>query len=352
MTESAVQVNRGGRRNLIDFDKVLSMRGEVYGLLAIWIVFFHISGRVAVPLQPGLITPLIKMGNIGVDLFLLISGYCLSISWQKNHNLKTFYVKRVKRLLIPYFVFSIPFYIWKVFSRYSNKSLMMKIVYFFYDLSFASFWRNGNQDCWFVAAILLFYMLFPLVYKIINHSFSSFIIFFGSVLLFNLVGYFFISVYAYSSIAWVRFLPFLLGIGFYVYGNDYSVPTIIKTIFVLLAIIFTFVFPIRDLYINYLNENLGGRNELLWFLYIFLLPGILFLIHRGISFVFPSLRKLLSIIGNLSLENYMVHLYLLKINDFYFKKQEVGAWLYLIIPVMTLALCLLYNFVFNIFTRK
>lgn len=47
-----------------------------------------------------------NIGHVGVDIFLFLSGWGLSYSYTKN-NLKTFYVRRIKKIVPLYLLTSI-----------------------------------------------------------------------------------------------------------------------------------------------------------------------------------------------------------------------------------------------------
>lgn len=103
------------------------------------------------------------IGSIGVEIFLLLSGMGLYFSYTKNKDIGAFYKKRYTRVLIPYLMYGAV--IWfisdiimlgKDFSRY------------LFDLSLFSFWQGGNKRLWFIAAIVVFYALFPLFYEVVT----------------------------------------------------------------------------------------------------------------------------------------------------------------------------------------
>ena len=119
-------------------DIVLKYRNEIYGFLALWILFFHIEGNVGMPINIPLITPFLQKGNSAVDVFMFLSGFCLCLSLRREFDLKKFYTKRFKRVVISYLIISIPFFIWKSFEEFSSN----RMAHFLYDLSGLSFWFN------------------------------------------------------------------------------------------------------------------------------------------------------------------------------------------------------------------
>ena len=137
--------------------QVLNLRNEIYGFLALWILFFHVETRVGMDLTIPILTTFVQIGNFGVDVFLFLSGYCLCLSLKRDDNTIQFYTKRFKRVVVTYFIIAIPFFVWKSIEEVSS----MGLLHFFYDLSGFSFWLSGCQNAWFVEAILLFYIITP-----------------------------------------------------------------------------------------------------------------------------------------------------------------------------------------------
>ena len=58
---------------------LLERRDEIYGVCALWIVLFHVFRRISMPYIP-VVTNVIGLGNMGVDIFLFLSGVCLYLS--------------------------------------------------------------------------------------------------------------------------------------------------------------------------------------------------------------------------------------------------------------------------------
>lgn len=68
------------------------------GIAILLVITSHIAGAIGT----NLCTPL---GGIGVALFLFLSGYGLNESY-KAHGLKLFWIKRITKVLLPYFRFT------------------------------------------------------------------------------------------------------------------------------------------------------------------------------------------------------------------------------------------------------
>ncbi len=140
----------------------MKYRYEIFGVAAIWILFFHIRERIGgslfFPLK--IIFMVVSKGNIGVDIFLFLSAIGLCASIQKN-RISDFYTNRLKRVLIPYLIISIPYFVWFNFFHTSNG-----FVSFLGDVTTVNYWLRGDHPIWYVAFIMIMYALFPLIYRL------------------------------------------------------------------------------------------------------------------------------------------------------------------------------------------
>ena len=325
-------------------DSILKYRQQIYGLLAIWIVLFHVSNRVGVPLHPGIIEPLICMGNICVDVFMFLSGYCICRSYERKKSIFDFYRRRVFRVVIPYLVISIPLYLWKDGFETGWK---FNLKGYIGDLSTYNFWMHGMQTTWFVCAIILFYLLVPAFYYLSKKKQNAGII----LVIFGYTLNIFLSLtwegYHQAKIAWARLPVFILGIVAYFHPQLTLNRNTIR-LFITLSILFTVVFPIREWY----TLIFGSHAEVLFLSYIFLVPGILFMLYKVISILPKGFKVFLAFVGGFSLEIYLIHVFLLRIFDFFHCVDVLKGFYYLIIPLLTLFLVYLYQTVRNVICKS
>lgn len=125
------------------------------GIACLWVMLHHNYfdwPTFAYPLKR-----LGNFGNVGVDIFLLVSGIGLFYAWQKKPPLKTFYIRRIVRVLIPYLLIAVPFWIWR--DLYLNQGS------FILDVTQLSLPLKGVIKTWYIPAILVFYLCYPLVCK-------------------------------------------------------------------------------------------------------------------------------------------------------------------------------------------
>lgn len=138
---------------------VSAHRPVLYGFAALWILLYHM--RSTVP-DGGILLPLAvfqKLGSCGVDIFLLLTGFGLHASLERNPSVKTFCKKRFQRVL--------------------PASLM--VILFFYGISgggvlgylaraaIFTYWL-GVLNLWYVPFILTLYLLYPAIYRLQKRS--------------------------------------------------------------------------------------------------------------------------------------------------------------------------------------
>lgn len=71
----------------IELANISRYRGELMGAAMLFIILFH----VALPRENAFFG-LRRMGNVGVDMFLFLSGIGLWFSWMKNPSAKHFFI--------------------------------------------------------------------------------------------------------------------------------------------------------------------------------------------------------------------------------------------------------------------
>lgn len=130
------------------------------GIATLMIVFFHMSANLeAIPF----LYFLKQICDLGVDIFLILSGYGIYCSLNKRLKLGVFYNKRFLRIIPEYLCIGI---LW-----YALINLVMNhngFISFFKDITLLSYWLDGTLSSWFVATILVFYIISPIVFELIK----------------------------------------------------------------------------------------------------------------------------------------------------------------------------------------
>lgn len=134
------------------------------GLAIISIIIFHFSQdtksadyNYTLPLQ----LFFNYVWSTGVDVFMLLSGMSIFYSLYKSYDIKSFYIKRFKRIIIPYLLVCGLGYIYLDIILSKNISTFIK------HISFYTLFENGDVSYWFILIILLCYLLSPFLYKLI-----------------------------------------------------------------------------------------------------------------------------------------------------------------------------------------
>ncbi len=115
-------------------------------------------------------------------MFAFLSGVGLWQSLERNNDTICFYKKRVRRVVLPYLLISAVFYL------YFYMEIHKSIVQFIADLSLVSYWMQG-RGAWFVAWIIPVYLIYPLYAKIAHkHSWISLIVAASIILVISISG--------------------------------------------------------------------------------------------------------------------------------------------------------------------
>ena len=138
---------------------VSSYRKELMGIATVLILFCHAPANgVAVPY---IIDKVLRWGGIGVDVFLLCSGVGMFFSLKKERSLMDWYWKRYLRILIPFLLFAIPYYLFRMVFDVEN------LLCFLSNITTISFWTR-HEGAWFVSMLIPLYFLTPLIGNIID----------------------------------------------------------------------------------------------------------------------------------------------------------------------------------------
>lgn len=148
-------------------------RDELYGISIIWIILFHglEIKRTALPKFLRFIDPILDHGNCGVEIFLFLSGICLFFSLEGNYDILAFLKKRIKRIILPFLLID------GVYWFYSCIYLKGDFSQFIQNITFYSFWIGKVKTVWFIALILLLYLIYPIIYRVVvKNKHASYII--------------------------------------------------------------------------------------------------------------------------------------------------------------------------------
>ena len=153
--------------NKLNYGLISKYRPVLMGVAILLILFCHLqNGQNSHGLPHTHLAGILQTGSVGVDIFLLLSGVGLYYSYTKNPMpYWSFEKKRLRRILPYYFILAaVTYLIDDVFIR------RLGFGRFFRDLFFITWFLEGSTKYWYVLAICVFYLLFPLIYSHIQNQ--------------------------------------------------------------------------------------------------------------------------------------------------------------------------------------
>ncbi|WP_196805734.1 acyltransferase family protein [Butyrivibrio sp. WCD2001] len=102
--------------------------------------------------------------QVGVDIFFLLSGFGCYYSMKKDSNPISFYKKRIMRLVPPYLTVLL------IFSLYAICVMGKTLKEYLWTYSLVSFYVDNTLNEWFIASIILVYLIYPLIFAIVEKS--------------------------------------------------------------------------------------------------------------------------------------------------------------------------------------
>ena len=155
---------------LLSFKKVrgqtflsLSLSQEMRGFAILAVVFSHIGFFLST--DPQFLSPFSILAGLGVNLFLVLSGFGITSSLLKSEQTPlNFYLKRIKRLFIPLWLVIIPLIIldWLVLHKtYSPTTIGQSLIGFFPS---ADIFSDLAPQLWYFTITLFYYLAIPWVF--------------------------------------------------------------------------------------------------------------------------------------------------------------------------------------------
>ena len=136
-------------------------RTPLMGVAAMMIIVCHASGNGV--LMPACIKKVLTYGNLGVDIFLFLSGIGCYYSLSKGINASAWYKKRFVRIFIPYALMQIPFWAYRMSVGQFN------LVEELWVFSTVDFWIR-HVGAWYVALLVPLYILTPYIYIYVSKN--------------------------------------------------------------------------------------------------------------------------------------------------------------------------------------
>lgn len=292
----------------ITWKDIMKYRNVFYGIAAVWIVIYHIHQYRYFYLP--IVTPIVQIGEIGVDVFLFLSAVGLSFSIEKNST-KIFYVNRLKRVVVPFLIVGAIRYLIKYFIiggvGVSNVSM------FLFDLSTLSFWFLPKGEFWYVSYILIAYLLFPYLYRLYKKNRCIVIVLSVIAIIASFVLRIFnVPFMNYASKAFARIPIFLIGIYFSDFvKNNKKISTFKIVAAFLISITLIVLCPVISIVSKFADDVIFYRLFLMYFYLIIAISLIIagtYVLNFAEKFkAIKLLIKLFAFFGTISLEIYLVH---------------------------------------------
>ncbi len=133
-------------------------RSEIMGAAALGVILCHaVTSDVQLP---QILVRLLVFFNLGVDVFLFVSGFGMYFSMNRVCDKKDvilWYKKRFVRILVPYALIMAPYWIGYCLFHSSGPGV------FFYHFSTLSYWTE-HIGAWYVAMLIPLYLTLPVFF--------------------------------------------------------------------------------------------------------------------------------------------------------------------------------------------
>lgn len=189
----------------------ISTTEELKGFAILAVVFAHI-GYFLVN-DDRFLFPLSIISGVAVDIFLFLSGFGVTVSSLKNRfSIISFYVKRLPRLFIPFWIILIVFLVLDFFILKISYPWQTVFKDFLGIFTRADIYHDINSPFWYFTLILFYYLAYPLIFNKKMPWVSAFIIY--------IISYLIVFQWNPTTISEVRnlysvhLLPFPLGMAF------------------------------------------------------------------------------------------------------------------------------------------
>ena len=151
----------------MDYRKLLSRhRVPIMGVAALLIIFYHAEWQSA-PFPLGLLS---VEGQLGVDLFVFMSGFGLAHALRKRPSPQIYWRSRLRRLLPAYYAWFLLMLAVAAGMAVFLHAQADYLHWFLLHVFPLGVWMNRQPEAWYVSAALGYYALAPLFYFLLEHS--------------------------------------------------------------------------------------------------------------------------------------------------------------------------------------
>ena len=149
----------------IELANISRYRSELMGAAMLFVILFHVG----LPREDTFFG-LRRMGNIGVDIFLFLSGMGLWFSWTRRPSLRHFFQRRFLRIYPAWIVMASLYYIpdYLGVSIVGHSGHSTSIIDLIGDITINwDFWLHDELTFWYIPAIMFLYVASPFYMNLI-----------------------------------------------------------------------------------------------------------------------------------------------------------------------------------------
>ena len=145
----------------IELSNISRFRAEQMGAAMLFVILFHVALDRGDPFYG-----LRRCGNVGVDIFLFLSGVGLWFAWAKNPSVRHFYLRRLMRIVPTWLVCATAFYLPDYLGP---QKFSRSIVDLLGDITINwDFWLHDELTFWYVPAIMALYLAAPWYMRLVS----------------------------------------------------------------------------------------------------------------------------------------------------------------------------------------
>lgn len=300
----------------IELANISRYRGELMGAAMLFVILFHVGLSRTDPFYG-----LRRCGNVGVDIFLFLSGVGLWFSWTRNPSLRHFFTRRMLRIYPAWILLSSLFYVTDYLSH-PGGGYSPNIVHLVCNIAFGlSFWRIGDLSFWYVPATLVLYAIAPAYMQLIRrHPVYRWLPIVA--VLWCVIVQWVMPVHhavGHLEIFWSRVPVFLIGINFGTYVKSKAQLDGASIWMVLLLFVSTLATCL------YLEQVTHGRFPLYVerMIYIPFTVTCILMLNRVFRRTPGWFNAAFRTVGALSLEAYLIHLHFVLV---LIERHHLGYW--------------------------
>ena len=146
----------------IELGNISRFRAEQMGAAMLFVILFHVALDRGDPFYG-----LRRCGNVGVDIFLFLSGVGLWFSWVKTPDVRRFYRRRLLRIVPTWLVVATAFYLPDYLGA---RRFSRSIVDLIGDITINwDFWLHDELTFWYVPAIMALYLAAPWYMRLVQN---------------------------------------------------------------------------------------------------------------------------------------------------------------------------------------